>query len=79
MTQLNSVTETEFTQLKKQIGSRIQTLRKEKGITQEKLAEAAGLDRVGVGYIEQGVRAARLRSLLRIAKVLGCEVRELFN
>jgi transcriptional regulator with XRE-family HTH domain len=61
------------------LGERIQKLRKEKGITQEELASMTSLDRVSIGYIEQGIRAPKLRTLLAIAKALKIEVKELFS
>ncbi|MDF1883620.1 helix-turn-helix domain-containing protein [Sulfurimonas sp. SAG-AH-194-C21] len=37
-----------------EIGTRIRTLRKEKGITQEQLANISGLSRVTLGKLERG-------------------------
>ncbi len=70
--------EAEFTTFRKSIGDKVQLLRKSKGFTQEKLAEATGLDRVAIGYIEQGFRAPRLKSLFIIANALECEVKDFF-
>ena len=63
----------EFLNFKKQLGKKIQKARKQNGITQEKLAELTGLDRVSIGYIEQGKRAPKLQTLYRIAKKIGCK------
>ncbi len=52
------------------IGETIQNRRKEKGLTQEELAEMVGLTVVALGYIEQGRRYPSLPNLLFICRVL---------
>ncbi len=42
--------------LKEKLGARIQQIRKSKGLTQEKLAEAIGLDTPNLSNIERGKR-----------------------
>ena len=49
-----------------------------KGLSQEKLAEKADLDRTYISGIERGVRNPGLLSLVRIAKALGVTTSELF-
>ena len=71
-------TDNKFIELKRSIGKNIQQLRKSKGIAQQELAGLTGLDRVSIGYIEQGIRAARLRSLLLIAKALEVDIKKFF-
>lgn len=56
------------------VGSRIRAARKAKGLTQEQLAELTGLDRVAVGYLEQGRRAPRLKTLHTLADKLDVDV-----
>lgn len=56
------------------IGARISELRREKGMTQMQLAQAAGLQRVTVARIEAGRFAARLDTLEDIARALGGSV-----
>ena len=58
-------------------GRLIQDARKARGLTQEQLAEIADMDRVGVGYIEQGRRAPKLSTLYKISKALGVQPAEL--
>ncbi|MFI9200143.1 helix-turn-helix transcriptional regulator [Streptomyces sp. NPDC053048] len=52
------------------MGDRIRTVRLDRNLTQERLAELAGLDRQSVNRIEMGVASPRLDSLLRIADAL---------
>ncbi len=53
------------------IGEQLKRLRGERGITQEQLAERAGVSSELVSKLEQGVRqSARLTSLTRLAQAL---------
>lgn len=61
------------------LGRRIAHIRKDKGITQEKLAADTGLDRVAIAYIETGKRKPKVTSVYRIACGLNIEVVELFK
>lgn len=63
----------------KKIGRRLTKLRKKKGMTQEKLALDAGLNRAYVGYIERGERRPSVDTLAKIAGVLKVELYELFK
>ncbi|MEU1309539.1 helix-turn-helix transcriptional regulator [Streptomyces cinnamoneus] len=56
------------------MGDRIRTVRLDRDLTQERLAELAGLDRQSVNRIEVGVASPRLDSLLRIADALDVSV-----
>ena len=60
-------------------GKRIAKLRKIKGISQEILAEALGLSTKTISNIETGSPLTKSENFDKIAKVLGIEVRELFN
>lgn len=51
----------------KQLGNRLQSLRKQKGLTQEALAEEIGLGRSYIAEIESGRRNPSLDSLKIIA------------
>ena len=48
-------------------------------MTQEEVGAAIGLDRVSVGYIEQGKRAPRLSTLYAMAELFGVEVKDLMD
>ncbi len=50
----------------------------ERGLTQEALAERAGLHRTYVGAIERGERNVSLRNILRLATALDVAPADLF-
>ena len=52
------------------LGAVIRANRKEVGLSQEALADAAGIDRSHMGKIERGERNVTLLNLCRIAKAL---------
>lgn len=56
------------------LGKNVSDLRKEKGLTQEQLAERAGLDSTYISGIERGVRNPSFKSLVSLAKGLGITV-----
>lgn len=51
--------------------------RQRKGMSQEQLAEAAGLDRSFVSLVERGIQSPNLVVLLEIARVLDVSASEL--
>jgi len=55
----------------KQIGQRIQELRKEAGLTQTQLAEKCGMAQPNIARIEAGTYATSIDVLSRIAEALG--------
>jgi transcriptional regulator with XRE-family HTH domain len=55
------------------IGSNIRRYRRALGLSQEKLAELAGLHRTYVGAVERGERNISVKNIEKIAKVLGIE------
>ncbi|EGQ8299884.1 transcriptional regulator [Vibrio parahaemolyticus] len=59
------------------VGKRIAKMRKTKGLTQDKLALFAEIDRSYVGRIERGEVNITLEKLYEIAETLGCDAREL--
>ncbi|MNW60500.1 HTH-type transcriptional regulator SinR [compost metagenome] len=59
---------------RKLIGKRIKAIRKEQGLTQEKLAEKAQLTYQYVGAVERGARNISMDSLERIISALGVDV-----
>ncbi len=56
---------------------RLKELRKLRALSQEELAEAAGIGRATLSRIERGETGAHGRTLRRLAKVLGVGVEEL--
>ncbi|UUU21735.1 helix-turn-helix domain-containing protein [Streptomyces sp. DSM 40750] len=55
-------------------GDRLRSARREAGLTQEQLAERAGIDRAAYSELERGQRDARLSTLLRIESALGARL-----
>lgn len=53
--------------------------RKEKGLTQEELADLAGIHRTYVAGIEGGYRNPSLKNIIRIAKALKLAPKTLFE
>lgn len=63
----------------KAVGRRLGTIRTKNGITQEKLALKAGLNRAYVGYIERGERNPSIKTMAKLASVLEVDLHELFR
>lgn len=57
-----------------QVGNRIRALRKQRGLSQEKLALKAGIDRTYLAGIETGKRNATLLSLEKVAIALDISI-----
>ena len=64
--------------LKKELGKKIQQLRKKKNYTQDILAEKINIDPKNVSKIENGNHYPSAETLTAIAKALNVEVYELF-
>jgi transcriptional regulator with XRE-family HTH domain len=60
-------------------GRNVQKIRKEKQISQEKLAEISGVHRTYVGMIERAEKNITLRNMEKIAKALGVEIKDLLE
>jgi transcriptional regulator with XRE-family HTH domain len=60
-------------------GAHVRELRRERGISQERLATLAGLDRTYVGGIERGERNVALVNILKLARGLEVEPQELLE
>lgn len=58
-------------------GKRLREVRREKGISQEKLADLAGLHRTYVSSVERGERNISLANVERLAKALGVTLKDL--
>lgn len=58
-------------------GQRVREVRKAKGISQEKLAELAGIDRSYMGNIERGEKNVTLKKVYEICDALDVDVKEL--
>lgn len=62
-----------------EIGKRIRYYRKEKDITQERLAEICNLHPTYIGQLERGEKNATLESIYRIAQGLGLPMSRLLE
>lgn len=69
------VSDREFSRVAKQLGKRIQQLRKAARMTQAELEEKTGLSDVGIH--ERGEKNPTLLTLLRFSKALGVSLKDL--
>lgn len=60
-------------------GDRLRTIRLRSGLSQEKLAELAAIDRTYIGGVERGERNLSLLNVKRISDALGINVKDLFD
>ena len=65
--------------IRNKLGQRIIELRKEKGLSSEKLAYSIGLSKAGLRYIERGIKDPKLSTLELIAEGLNMSLAELFT
>ena len=63
--------------INKEVGFNIRTIRQERGFSQEKLAALADLHRAYVGQIERGEKNIGLKNLEKIAKALNVNIKDL--
>ena len=59
-------------------GQRVQELRKERNLSQEQLADLAGVHRTYIGMIERAKKNITLCNIERIAKALKLSIKDLF-
>jgi transcriptional regulator with XRE-family HTH domain len=62
----------------KKIGKRISQLRRQRGLTSEKLAYENGISKGFLSDIENGKRLPSLKMLARIAKILDTKLKDFF-
>lgn len=65
--------------LSKQVGRRIKAIRKQRGLTQARLARAALKSVETISHFERGRVSPGLVALEKIAEVLQCNVRDFFE
>jgi transcriptional regulator with XRE-family HTH domain len=65
--------------LKSQFGRRVRSLRKQRDLTQEGLAEAAAMSPEYVSKIERGMASPSFDSIAHLARALDVSPREMFN
>lgn len=66
-------------EIQKFFGLRVQQLRKDKGLSQEKFALSIDMDRTYLASVEAGKRNISLCNIEKIAKGLGITISELFT
>ena len=59
-------------------GQRVQELRKKRNLSQEQLADMAGVHRTYIGMVERAEKNITLRNIKKIAKALDVNSKELF-
>lgn len=64
---------------RERFGDRLRELRLERDLTQEKLAELAGIHRNYVGEVERGLRNIALDNICALADALGVRPADLFS
>lgn len=62
-----------------ELGKRIRTIRKENGISQERLAFLSGTDRSYMGRIERGEKNISVTKIYQICNALNISPKELFD
>ena len=67
------------TKIHKKFGERLKFLRKDKGLTQERLAEKVNVHPTYIGKIEGGKSNPSLLMIYKIAKALDVQISEIFN
>jgi transcriptional regulator with XRE-family HTH domain len=65
--------------LQRALGANLRHHREERGLSQEAFAEVLGYHRTYVGGLERGERNLSLRSVERIARVLGADPHQLLR
>ncbi|MCX2982705.1 XRE family transcriptional regulator [Halieaceae bacterium IMCC14734] len=61
------------------IGQNVRSTRKAQGVSQEALADMAGIDRSHMGFIERGKKDIRISTLVKVAGALNVDPAKLFE
>ena len=64
--------------LLKKFGDRVRELRRQRKLSQEELAELAGVHRTYIGMIERGEKNVTLWNIYKVAKALELDIIQLF-
>lgn len=65
--------------IKSLVGKRIKELRNQLGISQEELADIAGLDRTYITSVERGKRNISIVNLEKLSSALGVSLKTFFD
>jgi transcriptional regulator with XRE-family HTH domain len=60
-------------------GGRLRAVRQKRGITQQALAEVAGMSLTYISNMEHGLKVPSLTTILRLAVALDCKVMDLIG
>lgn len=60
-------------------GKHLSVIRKQRGITQEQLADMVEVHRTYIGFIEQGKRNPSVANIYKISKALKIPLKDLFK
>jgi len=69
----------EYLSVTERFGQRVRELRKERGLSQEDLAEICGLDRTYISGIERGLRNLALRNIEILARAFNISISDLLK
>lgn len=69
----------DFAEYKLHFGAHLQSIRRSRGLTQEAVAESIGMDRVSIGYMEQGKRVPKISTLYALAQCYDIEMQDFFR
>lgn len=65
--------------IKARFGESVRSLRTKRGLSQEELAEIAGLHRNYIGGVERGERNVGLENIVKLAAALSVKTKDLFD
>ncbi len=65
--------------LRRKFAENLRKARLEKGLSQEALADLAGLHRTYIGSVERGERNISIDNIERLAEALGCRATDLLK
>ena len=65
--------------IKARFGESVRSLRTKRGLSQEELAEIAGLHRNYIGGVERGERNVGLENIVKLAGALSVKTKDLFD
>lgn len=65
--------------LRQRFAHNLRKVRLERGLSQEAVADLAGLHRTYIGSVERGERNISIDNIERLAEALGCQVTELLK
>ncbi len=65
-------------QIRKKLGELVRRLRKQRGWSQEELANATGFGRSFTSSIERGTKDVRISTLVKLANIFGLHLWQLF-